>query len=331
MIDRYSQLSNENQIKIVLFTLENLDLDEQTVSGTIIEGNRMSQGFCELPPFIYNFALHSVANKIEKMKNLRKMENILVINPINRFIQGIIFEMLTSLTGSQQFLLPTVSLNTITLTEYLNKYDTFFLLQDKTFHPPKAVVIKKTEKNNYRISIGQNGQLCEQNEIVNYIHKMISNKKHILMKGMEYFKWGNGPLEARTYLQKGADGQWTVTTITSKHGVFSKNAFCSAKISHLPCELSHLEKKDIEETLVDISLRIGTFLDFYIPFMGSYTLDYIFDENYAPHLIFVSGFEQDQYFYDHLDSESQSNLVNNAFHYLQSLMYENVKKKGAVK
>jgi hypothetical protein len=328
MIDRFSKLSKEYNIRTVLFTLENLDLEEQAISGTIIEGDRVSQGFCELPPLIYNFALHSIGDKIEKMRNLRKMENIIVINPINRFIQEIIFEMLTSLTGSQQFLLPSVSLNTATLTEYLNKYDSLFLLPEKTFHPPKAVIIKKTRKNNYMICIGQNGQICEKNDIVNYIQKMTNNKKHILMRGIECFKWENGPLEARIYLQKGTDGEWSVTNIMAKHGIFSRNAVYHSKISNILCDLYHNENKVVEETLVDISLRIGKFLDFYIPFLGSCTLDYIFDENYRPYLIYVTGFEQDQYVYHHMDSEAQANLLNNAFYYLLFLMYNHVTERG---
>jgi hypothetical protein len=327
MIDQFSKLSKEHNIRTVLFTLENLDLEEQVINGTIIEGDQVSQGFCELPPLIYNFALHSTKDKIEKMRNLRKMENIMVINPINRFAQGIIFEMLASLTGSQQILLPSVSLNTATLTEYLHKYDTLFLLPEKTFHPPKAVVIKKTKENNYMICIGQNGQICENNDIVNYIQKMTNNKKHILMRGIECFQWENGPLEARIYLQKDANGEWSVTNITTKNGIFSRNAFYHSKISNILCEIYHNNNKEVEETLVDVSLRIGGFLDFYIPFLGSCTLDYIFDENGCPYLIYVAGFEQDPYLYHHMDSETQLNLLNNAFHYLLFLMYNHVTER----
>jgi hypothetical protein len=328
MMDHFSKLSKEYNIKTVLFTLENLDLEEQAVSGTIIERDRVSQGFCELPPLIYNFAMHSTEDKIQKMRKLRKTENIMVINPINRFVQDIIFEMLASLTGSEQFLLPAVSLNTATLTEYLNKYGTLFLLPEKTFHPPKAVVIKKTQNDNYMISIGQNGQICDKNDIVNYIQKMTNNKKHILMKGIERFKWENDPLEARVFLQKDANGEWSVTTITAKHGIFSRNAFDHSTISNILCDLYHSKNNEAEESLGDVSLRIAGFLDFYIPFMGSCTLDYIFDTNGCPYLIYVAGFEQDSYLYHHMDSEAQSTLLNNAFHYLLFLMHNHATERG---
>lgn len=329
MTGHFSKLSREYNINIVLFTLENLDLEEPVISGTIIEGDRISQGLCEIPPLIYNLSLHSTADKIKKMRNLRKMENITIINPINRFIQGIIFEMLTSLTGSQQFLLPTVSLNTTTLIDYLDKYDTFFLLPEKTFHQPKAVIIKKIKNNNFMIFIGQNGQMCQKDDIVNYIKKMINKKKHILMKGIECFKVGEIPLEARIYLQKNIYGEWTITAITAKQGIFSRNTFSNT--SNATDELICNEFEGNEEILADVSIRIGRFLDYYIPYVGSCTLDFIFDENSCPYLIYVSGFEQDQDVYNHLNSETQSDLLNKSFHYLIYLMNNYVTEKGATK
>jgi hypothetical protein len=328
MIDHFRQLSEEHNVRIVLFTLENLDLEEQVINGMIITGNRISQGLCQLPPFIYNFGLHSTANKIEKMRNLRKMENTTVINPVNRFIQSILFEMLTSLTGSQQFLLPTTPLNDSTLTEYLNKYHTLFLLPEKTFDPPKAVVIKKIEKKNYMIYIGQNGQTCGEDDLLSYIKKMIGNNKHVLMKGIECLKWEKEPLEARIYLQKGASGEWSITTMTAKRGIFSRSACYDGKINNVLSDLCSNEIKEIEQTLADISLRVGRFLDFHIPFLGSCTIDYIFDENRCPYLVYVGGFEQNQYLYSHMDSEAQCSLLNKAFRYLLFLMNNYVTEKG---
>lgn len=329
ILNQFNQLSNEHNIKIVVFTLENLNLDGPVISGTIIEGGRIRQGLCEIPPFIYNLALHSTANKIEKMRSLRKMENTLIINPINRFIQGIIFEMLTSLTVLQPFLLPAVSLNTTTLIDYLNKYDTVFLLPEKSFHPPKAIIIKKLQNNDYMIYIGQNGQRCKKDDIVHYIKKMINKKKHILLKGIECFKNGDHPLEVKVYLQKNINGEWAITAATAKHGIFSRNEFPFSIIRYPFDNLYSNEIKENEKQLASVSIQIGKFLDYYIPFVGSVTFDFIFDETRCPYLIYVSGFEQDQNIFQHMDSKTQRNLLNNAFYYLLYLMNNSVTEKGA--
>lgn len=329
MIENFSNLSKIYSVRTVLFTLENLDFEGQSIFGTIIEGDQIKQGRCEFPPFLYNFLLPSVTHKIEKMRNLRKVEGLTVINPINHFVQGIIFEMLTSLKDSQRFLLPSVSLNTSTFTEYLNKYDTLFLLPEKTFNTPKAVVINKTKNNNYMISIGQNGQICEKESLVHYIQKMKNNKKHLVMKGINCINWRNGPLEVRVYLQKDANGEWSVTTTLSKNGIFSRNAIYSSNTSYNRRDHPLKEIKEMEKAAVEVSLKIGCFLDFYVPFLGSCTLDYIFDKNYFPYLIYVNGFDQDQYLFQHIDSETQSNLLNNAFYYLSFLMQNYVKEKGS--
>lgn len=317
MIDQFKQLSEEYNVKILLFTLENLNIEEQIIYGTIITGNEIRQEHVTLPPLIYNFALHYTANKIEIMRNLRKIESITVINPINQFIQGIIYEMLTSLRDSQQFLLPSAPFKDSILTDYLNKkYQTLFLLPEKTFHLPKAVIIKNFKKSNYMIYIGQNRQICEKDDLLEYIKKMINNKKYVLMKGIECLQWGEGPLEARIYLQKGSDGEWSITTMTAKRGLFSRDTFYDTKINNIFNGLTSDQNKEIEQRLADVSLRIGKFLDFHIPLLGSCTIDYIFDKNYCPYLVYVGGFEQNQDLFLSMDLAEQLNLLNKAFCYL---------------
>ncbi len=327
MVDHFRQFSKEYKIRLVLFTLENLDIKEQIINGTTITSNDIRQEHAALPPLIYNFAMHYTVNQIGIMRNLRKMDNVTVINPINRFIQDIIFEMLTTLTGSQQFLLPSATFNESTLTEYLNnKYHTLFLLPKKTFHPPKAVVIKRFRKNHYMICFGQNGKMCSKDDLLDYIKKMINNKKYILMKGIKYFHWGKGPLEARVYLQKGAGGEWSNITISAKSCIFSRDNFYGTKINNILNGFITNEIKDIEQKLADISLRICRFFDFYIPFLGSCTIDYIFDEDHCPYLVYVGGFEQNQYLYLSMDPTVQYKLLNKAFHYLLFLAnYSNEK------
>ncbi|MEH7331963.1 YheC/YheD family protein [Neobacillus drentensis] len=313
MIDQFRHLSKSKNIKIVLFTLGHLDLEELAVTGTMIAGDNISQGPCKVPAYIYNFALHSTVDKIDKMRNLRKLEAITVINPVNRFIQGIIFEMLASCPSFRPYLLPSKSFNTSTFIDYDQKYDTFFLLPENSFLPPKAVVIKKFQNNDYMIYIGQNGQLRKEDDLVSYIKKMINKKKYIIFKGIEHLRIGNDPLETKILLQKSEKGEWCSTVIAVKKGIFSRKELSYSKSNDATGDLISPVN---EEQLSDISIQIGRFLDFYIPFIGSYTFDFIFDENNCPYLIHISGFEQDQNFFQLLDFETQLTLLNNSFNYL---------------
>jgi hypothetical protein len=324
MIEQFSHLSKTKHIKLVLFTLDHLDLEELVVTGTLITGDQISQGRCKVPAYIYNFALHSTADKIDKMRNLRKMEAITVINPVNRFIQGIIFEMLTSCSSFQPYLLPSTSFTPSTLSDYAHKYDTFFLLPDHSFHPPKAVVIKKIHNNDYMIYIGQNGQLRKKDDIVSYIKKMINKKKYLLFKGIEFLRMGNDPLETKIFLQRSEKGEWSITDLAVKKGIFSRKELSRSKSIGAICDLISQVNED---QLSDVSIQICRFLDYYIPFIGSYTFDFIFDENNCPYLIHVSGFEQDQTFFQLLDVDAQLRLLNNAFHYLYNLMNNYVTKR----
>ena len=221
LVTQLIPLSMEHNRKIVLFTLENLDLEGAIISGTIIEGNNVHKGQCDIPPFIYNLALHSIVDKMDKMRSLRKMENTLIVNPINRFIQGIIFEMLSSLTDLQPYLLPAVSLNTTTLIDYLDKYDSFFILQEKSFRKPKVITIKKVH-DEYMIYIGTNGQRCKKDDILSYIKKMIHKKNHLLIKGIDRLKNGEVSLEMKIFLQKNWKAEWSITATAANQGIFSR-------------------------------------------------------------------------------------------------------------
>ncbi|MDN4494972.1 YheC/YheD family protein [Ureibacillus aquaedulcis] len=328
LITQLRPLSMEHKIKIVLFSLENLDLDGTIISGTIIEGNSVQKGQCDIPPFIYNLALHSNADKMDKMRSLRKMENTLIINPINRFIQGIIFEMLSSLPNLQPYLLPAVSLNTTTLSDYLEKYESFFIVQEKSFSKPKAVTIKKLH-DEYIIYIGAYGQRCKKDEILPYIKKMIHKNNHLLIKGIDRLKNGDVPLEMKIFLQKNWKAEWSITATVANQGIFSKSESYFAKTRYPSNNLGIEEINEYTKCLDTVSKEIGRFLDYYIPFVGSFTFDFIFDEIRSPYLIYVSGFEQDQNIIGQMDSESQINLLQNAFYYLLFLMNNSGMEKGA--
>ncbi|MFC7687576.1 YheC/YheD family protein [Ureibacillus sp. GCM10028918] len=328
LITQLMPLSMEHKRKIVLFPIENLDLDGAIISGTIIEGNNVHKGQCDIPPFIYNLALHSIADKMDKMRSLRKMENTLIINPINRFIQGIIFEMLSSLTDLQPYLLPAVSLNTTTLMDYLDKYDSFFILPEKSFHKPKAVTIKKNH-DEYIIYIGANGQRCKKEDILSYIKKMTHKKNHLLIKGIDRLNNGEVPLEMKIFLQKNWEAKWSITATIANQGIFSRYESPFEKTRYPSNNLCIEEIEDYTNCLDAVSKQIGRFLDYYIPFVGSLTFDFIFDDTRSPYLIYVSGFEQDQNIIGQMDSESQINLLQNAFYYLLFLMNNSGMEKGA--
>ncbi len=327
MMGRFRQLSAQYDVRTVLFSLEHLDLEEQTADGAIIASDRISQGRCELPSWMYNFALHTTADHIEKMRNLRKLETATVINPINRFIQDIVFEMLASLPGSHQFLLPSAPLEESTLSEYIDKFDALFLLSENTFHSPKAVVIKKIRQNDCMIYLGANGQLCGMDDLPEYVKKMAGGKSHVLMKGIDCLTWEERPLEARVCLQKGMDGEWAVAAMAAKRGIFSESTYYDTPLNWILKGRFSNETGEIGQRLADISLRIGGFLDFHIPVLGSCTLDYIFDGNGCPYLVHVGGFEQDPYFFRH--SKIRMELLDRAFHYLLFLRNNNATGKGA--
>jgi hypothetical protein len=323
MLEQFSRYSKQYRLKTVLFSIDGINLDYHCIRGTILDGNTIREGLCDIPPLIYNFALFSRKENIRKMRTLRKMENITVINPVNRFDQGIIFEMLTALEGSHQFLLPSEALDPTILTEWLQANDTLYLLPEKTYVSPKAAVIKKTKKNNFIICIGNFEQVCESKDIQTYILKMVNNKNFRLMKGIPCMKKEKTPLEIRMYLQKGAEGTWTNPLMVVKKGIFSQQEMISTSLKNVQNMTNHQV-----ESLTNLTLKIAEYFDFYIPFLGSCTLDFLLEEKGSPYLIYVAGFDQELSTFNQLENGEQSSLLDHAFFYLLYLRDQSVKEKG---
>ena len=325
MIGCFEQLSEQHRVRIACFPLENVDPEELVVEGIVVAGSRKRQQCVKLPSFLYNFALHSTANDIDKMRTLRKMENITVINPVNRFNQSIIFEMLASLNSLQPYLLPSAPFTESTLNEFVDEYGTLFLLPDKSFRPPKAVTVQKSGADRFMIRIGRYGFTCRKDELLSVLLKMTDNQKYVLMKGIERGREAKecDLCDATVCLQKDATGEWSVAKM-AKRGMFSAGARSDETVNRWPDESFGGELDLMEQTLADVSLRIGKFLDFHIPFLGSCTLDYIFEGN-RPRLVYFGGFELRR-----LDSETQRNVVRAAFQYLLSLKTNSEEEMSAL-
>ncbi|UTW69321.1 hypothetical protein KHA80_21005 [Anaerobacillus sp. HL2] len=84
--------------EIVLFSIDQLNLETKIIyNGIWINGHEERIVDSIIPPYIYNLVLHSKYTSVSKMRNLRMVQGIKVINPINRFYQNILFEMISSI------------------------------------------------------------------------------------------------------------------------------------------------------------------------------------------------------------------------------------------
>ena len=146
-----------------------------------------------------------------------------------------------------------------------------------------------------------------------------------MILGLHTLMWNNLPLEARVYVQKGITGNWSVTAMIGKHELFSTGSLynqTSQNLGRILLDLCPNQLNKITKQLTNHSLNICSYLDHYIPDLGCCTLDYVLEQNGKPSLIYLGGWEQNDYLYT-VDKNLWLKYHENALDYLQYLLINN--------
>jgi hypothetical protein len=321
------ELSFEFDLDIILFSIDDLDLEKDIVKGTLISGLKAEEAFTVIPRFIYNVTMHTKYSSVQKMKQLRKREGITVVNPINRLNQSVVFDIIHSLPQSNQYLPAYTSLSSSSVTEFIKEHQTVYLIPERGSIHTEALEIKMIEKEQYMISLGQTSYITEGKELFTHLKELTRNKKYMTLEGPPLLTWMDVPLEARVYVQKNSMGHWEVTELIAKSELFSKGSIyhhMSEQLQKVLLDLLPNETNKLIKKLINYSVESCTYLDYYIPDLGSCKLDFVFSKNADPLLMFVGGWEHNDYFYNVKEQSSWSHYIKNTFHYLRFLLHHSL-------
>ena len=109
----------------------------------------------------------------------------------------------------------------------------------------------------------------------------------------------------------------------SKHELFTSADTGAMQTQHLVQTFEELipqQKQESIDRLRDLSLRICSHFDFFIPNLGSLTFDLFFDRQGKPYLISMGGFEQNGYLCSLSPRESWEDLINRTVGYCWYLL-----------
>ncbi len=327
LLTELQELSLLYKTDIALFPIEGINLEAQTVEGTIISGLKVEKGITNIPKFIYNMTFHSQSGSVKKMRKLRRLEKVTVINPINRFNQSILFDIFSSILSKDQFLLHYNVFSPKTLMEFLNSYKGCLLLPEKGSARDKVLWINQLpdNENYYLLSSTNRSVECSEEELFRQIKKRIKAKKYMVLKPINPIKWMDTPLEIRVYLQKNGDGKWSVTDMIGKSEILAKESnlkHVAEKLEWTLDEISIQKKEKVIKDLTNVSTECCSLMDYYIPNIGTVTLDFLVDQDYKPYLFYVKGWETRSYLYSASMIDWKAYL-SNAFHYLVYLYKNN--------
>lgn len=309
-------------IKAIIFTIDDLDVENQMVHGTCFYRGQMKDVLASIPPFIYNLGKYVSLLNLKKIKSLRKMDCITLINPLNRFNQMFIFELLNSLPESKRFLLPIHPLSESQLKESFLKTNIILCLPQRTVTNDK---ILKIVKGGSKFTIYHGNQTLESNDNKLWIdvRKIMNNRKYFLMHGIDTLEYNGIPLEVRVYHQKNGNKKWEAVSLLSKTEGFSKGSLYHREAQLLSTVFTRYKALDYSQTekkLIDYTATATNYLEFFLSNIGTLYFDYIFDRNGNPYLIYVGGYEQADFLYQIKHSEHWKHYIENTILYLATFI-----------
>ncbi|ACV61849.1 hypothetical protein Dtox_0960 [Desulfofarcimen acetoxidans DSM 771] len=334
-LEQLKSLSREHGISIICFSIDELDLEKELVSGILVSGDFVGSYITQIPSYIYNLALHEKTSSIRGMRRLRMMEKITVINPVNRFNQSIIFDILASISDIDDLMLPYDKLSQAILLEFLQKYDLVFLVPERGLFVHKSIIIEKNidgMHNSYSINIGEDKVFCQENYLFLNIRKLIKERKYMVLKGTRLLGRGGFPLEARVYIQKDASGNWQVTEMLVKEENLQRGGERKGiyLLHDILADIFPEQADEVEEKLYSYSINICVYLSYYMCNLGSCTLDFVIDEKGNPYLLYFGGCEQNDHLFQIKNGELWWRYLKNSMAYLVFLRNQEKQNEGVV-
>lgn len=325
LIQMVKGLRRNKNVKIVFFTIDQLNLERGCVNeGILVCGQKQELCGTNIPAFIYNFVLHKKSSSIAKMRRLRMLNHVKVINPINRFNQNVLFDMITSVEDLAEFILPYSIATKETIHQYIQQFESFILFPKLPNCSHRAITVKKVQdlyETKFLIINGEK-QIVSKEELYQEFKKIMKDQDYTIMKGITTFDWNHSPLEVRAYLQKGVTNNWGVVGLLAVKELFSKGKVVDHSCALLSDVLSELNLKNgdvLESVLSDISIKTSRLLDYYIPDRASCFFDFMIDHTGKPYLIRIGGFEQSSYLFQSKLNNLWKKYFKNTLNYLFKL------------
>jgi len=329
MLKIFSTISKEHKINIICFRIGDVNIENDCVKGIFISNNDVKDTISKLPPLMYNIGHYTLQSNMKKIKHLRASQKINLINPINRFNQYVIFDIILALYKEKTVLLDYVIFTEANLYSFLEKYNSVYLFFEKTNDKRKAIIIQRKEKG-YDVYIGVN-KIFIKNGLYEYILKAVQNKKTFIMKAPNTININNIPLETRVYVQKGKYGYWEVTEMLAKCQWFYEDSIykdASYSLNEVLRMLIPSKSAEIQHKLKEDALKISSYLEYYLNNIGSCVLDFIITQEGYNYLIYCGGWEDKDFLLKLESQDSWKQYFENTISYLIYLRNSKVIDNG---
>ncbi len=241
-----------NHSSVVVFSLQNLDLNAGIVFGNTVSGQRIRQIETALPDVIFNLSVQYKSRHIKKLRELIGLQSIAIINASNKLNQGMIMDMLSSDAAARRFVLPYFRYSV---------YDPLCGIQGTG-----SLLIKPENKT------GLNRITLTDTSFSGVDFSGAKGKKWLCIRVPELVKSGGLPVVVRVHLQRSPEGGWSIL----KKRVIPEEAEIDVRAA---------EKADAA------SLELIRLIHCFLPHLGLCYTDMIFDTGGNPYLLGFGGYD----------------------------------------
>ena len=328
MIGCLRKASKRSDLSILLFSLDSVDVENARARGIWIAGGSIAKATVPLPCVVCNTALHSKPRSIAVMRRLRQSPGHRFINPINRFSQRAMLDIISTLPEAERCLLPYQLFDEETFIEEVQRDGAVVLLPERGLYRRTAILINDIANSDgtqhYRIRVGATQQYERLEQLAHCLKLILPHKqRHVLFRWPDLLGGQEDPIEARVYLQKDGSAHWQLTAMAAKKEIFlPRRAKEKPDVAHLHAALQEIvpeQAQSICQQIEELSPRIATHLDHFIQHLGSLTLDYVIGTDGRQYLLFVGGHEQNDYLFRLGDRRPWKNSIASMIGYASHL------------
>jgi hypothetical protein len=205
----FKSLSRETGITAVVFSLQNVNLSDNTVYGIVITGGQMKQMKTELPLIVFNLATQISRSDIKLLRRIAEIENLVLVNSTNRFSQSAIMEMLVSNESTQSCILPYNMLNIEDMDYVFSQANNFIVKPDYGSNQNKLIYARQSEYG-FDLFSRSGKQYYHRMDLQSLMHTIAGKKAYLFIKAPELVIYNDQLLVVRTYMQKCCNAHWKV-------------------------------------------------------------------------------------------------------------------------
>jgi predicted ester cyclase len=271
----------------VLFKISDMNLDNRIIEGSLISDDGIRCIQTQIPLVIFNMAVQKDIKSIRCRAALEDSNVVKVINPLNRYNQWMIMEILSSSPETKKLLLR-YYLYDKKKRDFSPEDEKSYIIMPARGSSLQRVILAKPEAGSERVG---GTQYFRKGHILDYIDASLCQKRWLFMEAPELIMHNNHPTIIRVYLQRFNNNTWEM---------LGKDIYPESQLNDI----------DIPEASYNTFLTAAMHITHFIPNLGYCFMDFVVSPDKKPYFLHFGGFNQD-FFHEDRNDDFHENFYKN--------------------